>query len=178
MPEGWAWARLGEICDKLVDGDHNPPKGINHKTEYLMISSRNVNHNQIEDLENVKYLTKDIFEIENKRTKVKAGDILFTSVGSLGRSCIFKGDKKICFQRSVSVLHTQIYNLWLKYFFDSNYYQNYINENATGTAQMGFYLQQMSGSMIAIPPISEQKRIVAKIEELFEQLDQIQSNLI
>ena len=43
---------------------------------------------------------------------------------------------------------------------------------------MGFYLQEMAESFIAIPPISEQKRIVAKIEEIFNALDDIQKNLV
>ncbi|WP_295058244.1 restriction endonuclease subunit S, partial [uncultured Fibrobacter sp.] len=126
IPENWAWCRLGNICDKLIDGDHNPPKGLDYTTEYMMLSSRNINDNGIVDLENVRYLSKDTFEEENLRTKLEKGDILFTSVGSLGRSCVFSGDGKYCFQRSVSVIHTNIYNKYLKYFFDSNYYQKYI----------------------------------------------------
>ncbi|WP_255818479.1 restriction endonuclease subunit S [Treponema putidum] len=178
LPENWQWTKLGRICDKLVDGDHNPPKGIEEKTEYIMISSRNINHNTVEDLENVRYLTKEMFEVENLRTNAAAGDILFTSVGSLGRSCIYDGSMNICFQRSVSILNTKVYNKYVKFFFDSNFYQNYVAEHATGTAQMGFYLQEMAESFIAIPPISEQKRIVAKIEEIFNALDDIQRNLV
>ncbi|MGN0725541.1 MAG: restriction endonuclease subunit S [Treponema sp.] len=178
IPENWQWTRLGRICTKLVDGDHNPPKGTEEKTDYIMASSRNINHNTVEDLENVRYLTKEMFEIENQRTKATEGDIFFTSVGTLGRSCIYDGSLNICFQRSVSILNTQIDNNYLKYFFDSNFYQDYVVEHATGTAQLGFYLQEMSESYIAIPPISEQKRIVSKIEEMFERLDQIQNNLI
>ena len=178
IPENWQWTKLGRICTKLVDGDHNPPKGIEEKTDYIMASSRNINHNTVEDLENVRYLTKEMFEIENQRTKATKGDIFFTSVGTLGRSCIYDGSLNICFQRSVSILNTQIDKNYLKYFFDSNFYQDYVVEHATGTAQLGFYLQEMSESYIAIPPISEQKRIVSKIEELFERLDQIQNNLI
>ena len=178
IPENWVWCRLGNICDKLIDGDHNPPKGLNCTTEYIMLSSRNINDNDIVDLENVRYLSKDMFEEENLRTKLEKGDILFTSVGSLGRSCVFSGDGKYCFQRSVSVIHTNIYNKYLKYFFDSNYYQKYIVENATGTAQLGFYLEQMRKSFIAIPPLNEQSRIVAKIEELFSTLDQMERNLV
>ena len=178
IPENWQWTKLGRICTKLVDGDHNPPKGIEEKTDYIMASSRNINHNTVEDLENVRYLTKEMFEIENQRTKATEGDIFFTSVGTLGRSCIYDGSLNICFQRSVSILNTQIDKNYLKYFFDSNFYQDYAVEHATGTAQLGFYLQEMSESYIAIPPISEQKRIVSKIEEMFERLDQIQSNLI
>ncbi|MGI5079420.1 restriction endonuclease subunit S [Treponema denticola] len=178
LPENWQWTKLGRICDKLVDGDHNPPKGIEEKTEYIMVSSRNINRNTVENLENVRYLTKEMFEAENLRTNATAGDILFTSVGSLGRSCIYDGSMNICFQRSVSILNTKVYNKYVKFFFDSNFYQNYVAEHATGTAQMGFYLQEMAGSFIAIPPISEQKRIVAKIEEIFNTLDDIQRNLI
>ena len=178
LPENWQWTKLGRICDKLVDGDHNPPKGIEEKTEYIMVSSRNINHNTVEDLENVRYLTKEMFDTENLRTNATAGDILFTSVGSLGRSCIYDGRMNICFQRSVSILNTKVYNKYVKFFFDSNFYQNYVAEHATGTAQMGFYLQEMAESFIAIPPISEQKRIVAKIEEIFNALDDIQKNLV
>lgn len=43
---------------------------------------------------------------------------------------------------------------------------------------MGFYLKEMANSPIAIPPIDEQTRIVAKITDLFLQLEQIQNNLI
>ena len=178
IPENWCWCRLGDICNKLIDGDHNPPKGLDYVTKYMMLSSRNINDNDIVDLENVRYLSKEMFEEENQRTKLEEGDILFTSVGSLGRSCVFSGDGKYCFQRSVSVIHTNIYNKYLKYFFDSNYYQKYIVENATGTAQLGFYLEQMRKSFIAIPPLNEQFRIVAKIEELFSTLDQMERNLV
>jgi type I restriction enzyme S subunit len=177
VPENWCWCRLGDICNKLIDGDHNPPKGLDYVTKYMMLSSRNINDNDIVDLENVRYLSKEMFEEENQRTKLEEGDILFTSVGSLGRSCIFSGDGKYCFQRSVSLIHTNIYNKYLKYFFDSNYYQKYIVENATGTAQMGFYLEQMRKSFIAIPPLAEQSRIVAKIEELFAELDLVLQNV-
>ena len=176
IPANWEWVQLKNICDKLVDGDHNPPKGFPEKTEYLMLSSRNINENSIVDLENVRYLTKDTFEEENKRTRLQKGDILFTSVGSLGRSCVYSGNGNYCFQRSVSVIHTKIFNKYLKYFFDSSYYQKLIVENATGTAQLGFYLEQMSKSTIAIPPLTEQQRIVAKIEEAFAEIDAIEKN--
>ena len=178
LPENWQWTKLGRICDKLVDGNHNPPKGIEEKTEYIMVSSRNINHNTVKDLENVRYLTKEMFDAENLRTNATAGDILFTSVGSLGRSCIYDGRMNICFQRSVSILNTTVYNKYVKFFFDSNFYQNYVAKHATGTAQMGFYLQEMAESFIAIPPISEQKRIVTKVEEIFNALDDIQSYLV
>lgn len=172
IPESWEWVRLEDICTKLVDGDHNPPKGVDEKTDYIMASSTNINNNTIVDIEKVRYLTQDIFEKENGRTQATDGDIFFTSVGTLGRSCVYKGGYNICFQRSVSVIRTLILNYYLKYTFDSAYFQYKIIREATGTAQKGFYLKQLAMSLIPIPPLEEQHRIVAKIEEILPYIDQ------
>ena len=166
IPDSWEWVRLVNICTKIVDGDHNPPKGEINKTNYIMASSTNINNGTIVDIEKVRYLSKEIFEKENQRTDAQVGDIFFTSVGSIGRSCIYLGGYNICFQRSVSVLKTLIYNYYLKYYFDSPYFQQKIIKDATGTAQKGFYLNQLSKSLIPVPPLEEQKRIVEKIQTL------------
>lgn len=166
IPESWEWVRLSDVCTKMVDGDHNPSRGVDICTEYIMASSININNNTIVELEKVRYLTKEVFEKENERTKVAEGDIFFTSVGTLGRSCVYRGGYNICFQRSVSVICTLLFNYYLKYLFDSAYFQYKIKREATGTAQKGFYLNQLAVSLVPVPPLAEQKRIVAKIEEL------------
>ena len=166
IPNTWEWVRLISVCTKLVDGDHNPPKGELEKSQFIMASSTNINNDTLVELEKVRYLSEDVFRKENERTRASAGDILFTSVGSLGRSCIFDGSVNICFQRSVSVLSTMLFNQYLKYFFDSGYFQQKIVKEATGTAQKGFYLNQLAVSLIPVPPLAEQRRIVAKIEQI------------
>ena len=165
IPESWEWVRLESICTKLVDGDHNPPKGCSYETAYVMVSSTNINDDCIVELEKVRYLEKNIFDKENERTNAATGDIFFTSVGSLGRSCVYEGGLNICFQRSVSVIHTLIFNYYLKYCLDSAYIQQKIIREATGTAQKGFYLNQLALLLIPIPPIEEQHRIVSKYLE-------------
>ncbi|WP_296023580.1 restriction endonuclease subunit S [uncultured Treponema sp.] len=172
IPESWCWCRLGEICTKLVDGDHNPPAGLQEKTEYLMLSSRNINDDKLVDLDLVRYLSKEVFEKENERTKAEKGDIFFTSVGTLGRSCIFDGSINVSFQRSVSIIKTEIFNYYLKYCLDSGYVQNFVVKNATGTAQKGFYLNQLAELIIPLPPLSEQKRIVAAIEKFMPLIEE------
>lgn len=173
IPEKWCWCRLGEICTKLVDGDHNPPAGLQEKTEYLMLSSRNINNDKLVDLDLVRYLSKEVFEKENERTKAEKDDIFFTSVGTLGRSCIFDGSLNVSFQRSVSIIRTEIFNYYLKYWLDSGYVQNYVVKNATGTAQKGFYLNQLTEVLIPLPPLAEQKRIVDAIENMLPLCEKI-----
>ena len=126
LPRGWEWVRLSTICTKLIDGNHNPPKGSLNKTPYIMASSTNINNSKVIELENVRYLSESVFKKENKRTNVQIGDIFFTSVGSLGRSCVYSGGLNICFQRSVSVISTLIFNYYLKYFFDCKYFKKKI----------------------------------------------------
>lgn len=171
IPESWKWARLRDICTKIVDGDHNPPLGVNRKTEYWMLSAQNINNDDVVELDQMRYLEKDVFEKVNERTKVQIGDIFLTIVGTLGRSCVYTGGRNICFQRSVSVITTLAFNYYLKYIFDSGYIQQFMVVNATGTAQKGFYLKQLESMVIPVPPLAEQKRIVAKIEELLPYID-------
>lgn len=177
LPQGWEWVKLGEICLKIVDGDHNPPSGHPVKTNYLMLSASNINYDKIVDLDKVRYLTKETFDEENKRTNLHVNDILFTIVGTLGRSCIYDGNLNICFQRSVSVLTTLIYNKYLKIVLDSPYIQSFMQKNATGTAQKGFYLNQVSNLIIPLPPFAEQQRIVTKVEELMQIADKLEDNI-
>jgi len=160
IPNSWEWVRLKSICTKLVDGDHNPPKGETFETQYIMASSTNINNNRLVELNKVRYLSKEVFEQENLRTNATTGDLFFTSVGSLGRSCVYEGGYNVCFQRSVSVITTLIYNYYLKLVFDSAYFQNKAIKEATGTAQKGFYLNQLAEMLIPVPPMSEQQRIV------------------
>jgi len=171
VPEGWEWCDLKTICRRIVDGDHNPPNGLKNISPYIMASSKNISGDDLTNLNDVRYLSYEDFIKADSRTKVSIGDILFTSVGSIGRSCVIKKRINITFQRSVTIIDTVIKNEYVKYFFDSPYFQNHVISNAKGTAQKGFYLNQMEESLVAIPPIAEQNRIVESIKRLYSVLD-------
>ena len=89
---------------------------------------------------------------------------------------MYKGGYNICFQRSVSVLHTMIFNHYLKTVFDSAFFQNKVNSESTGTAQKGFYLNQLSECLIPVPPIAEQRRIYDKLLEILPCISTINSS--
>ena len=177
VPNNWIWCHLKNICAKIVDGDHNPPAGAKGKTSYMMLSSKNINNDSLVDIDNCRFLTFEDWVICNSRTKLTKGDILLTTVATLGRSCVYDSEIPFCFQRSVTVITTMINNYFLKFLFDSPYYQSLMNDSAKGTAQKGFYLNQLEQSLIPVPPMSEQLRIVSKINELFSQLDMIEKSL-
>ena len=177
IPESWKWVRLKSIASKIVDGDHNPPSGLSSDSGYYMLSSKNIDNDNIVARDDARFLSFEDWKKCNDRTNLKKGDILLTTVATLGRSCVYEDNVPYCFQRSVSIIHTFIFNYFLKYCFDSPYYQSLIDDKATGTAQRGFYLYQLEESIIPVPPFAEQHRIVTKIKELLAVLDSIKESL-
>lgn len=173
LPQNWKWVKLKDICNKIVDGDHNPAPGETFSTKYLMLSAININNNKLNIETNVRYLSKDNFEKVNKRTKVSKGDVLLSIVGTIGRSCIYDINANITFQRSVAILTTTIYNKYLKYYFDSPYVQKHMSDGSSGAVQQGFYLRQLSKMPVPLPSIEEQKKIVDKIEKIFDLIDKL-----
>ncbi|MCT4707061.1 restriction endonuclease subunit S [Enterobacteriaceae bacterium H16N7] len=172
LPVGWEWKKLGNICSKLTDGSHNPPK--NNGSGYPMLSSQNIQNGLIDFDNPSRYVCEDDFIKENGRTLVKKDDILLTIVGSLGRSAVVNDNTKFALQRSVAVLTTGLYSSYLSDYFKSMTAQLYFIENGKGTAQKGIYLGQLSQMLVPVPSLAEQKRIVHKIQELMSLCDQLE----
>lgn len=83
-------ARLGDICIQITDGSHNPPASVG-ESKYLMLSSKNIDDDCI-TLNDPRYLSKDDFDTENKRTNIEPDDLLMTIVGTIGRVAIAQKD--------------------------------------------------------------------------------------
>ena len=162
----WKVKNLGEICDKITDGSHNPPKGVSH-SNFLMLSSKNVT-NQGVTFDNPRFLTKEQFETENKRTSVRKGDIFLVIVGAgIGKCCIYKEDFPITLQRSVAVIKPKkevINSSFLNHFLVLSHIV--ICNEAKGAAQKGIYLNQLFNVRTIIPPLTLQQEFAAKIEEI------------
>ena len=161
-------AKLGDICTKITDGSHNPPAGIG-KSEYLMLSSKNIEDNNITYIE-PRYLRKEDFENENRRTQVAAGDLLLTIVGTVGRVAVVKeGMNNICLQRSVAVLkpnHEIVDSRFLMYQIQGM--RKLIEAESRGVAQKGIYLSQVEQLPVTLPDLATQRQIAATLDKVTE----------
>lgn len=176
MKNGWEIKTLKDLCESIRDGSHNPPKGIS-SSEYLMLSSQNVQNGYLE-MDKVRYLSESDFIAEDSRTKAKKGDVLLTIVGTIGRTCVLDGNEgKITFQRSVAILSPKagVDSRFLMYGLMS--LNDYLNNEATGAAQKGIYLKQLSRISLSIPPLSEQQRIVAILDTEFAKIEALKANV-
>lgn len=172
---GWNMEKLSSICVSISDGSHNPPKG-GEKSDYLMLSSKNIKDGVL-SLEEPRYLSKDEFSLENKRTNVKKGDILLTIVGTIGRCCLFDSSKNIVFQRSVAILkpNDTTNNLFLMY--QMIMLRMVFENEAKGVAQKGIYLRQLGNIMVIVPPKGLQDSFAKKIQSIESQKESINRSI-
>ncbi len=167
LPSGWTTASIGEICERLVDGSHNPPAvsvgGL------PMLSAKNIDDDAI-SLENVRSIDAASFATEDARSRVRAGKVLLTIVGTIGRTAVVnENHPPFCLQRSVAVLSPRSHlPRFLMRALQSPAVQQTLNENAKGTAQKGIYLGALGMVELPVPPFNEQRRIVEKIDAIFD----------
>lgn len=165
----WQVQKLKDITSKITDGSHNPPKGLDF-SNYLMFSSKNINNDSI-TFDSPRFLSKENYELENKRTQVALGDVLLTIVGTIGRCAVVEdAELKITLQRSVSVIKPKpiINSRFLMYFLQS--INKLLNERARGVAQKGIYLETLRELNISFPDIKNQILIVARLDKIAEQI--------
>ena len=157
-------ARLGDICYKITDGSHNPPSGVPY-SEFLMLSSKNIYDDCI-TYDDPRYLCREDFESENKRTQIEAGDILLTIVGTVGRVAVVpEKAKSICLQRSVAVIKPRtdiVLPRFLMYQIQNM--KDILEKEAKGVAQKGIYLKQVESLSVGIFEYDIQKKIVYQLD--------------
>ena len=159
---------LGDVIIKITDGSHNPPKGVDERTEYVMLSSQNIIEDRI-NYNNVRYLSREDFERENKRTYLEKGDVLLTIVGTIGRTAIIDNEKNITLQRSVAVIkpREKIKSKYLVTSLKSDSVIKQLNKGSKGVAQKGIYLNDLKKIVISVPPLSLQNQF----SEIVKQID-------
>ena len=176
-PPAWEQRHLRDFVTKLVDGSHNPP--AKQEAGHPMLSARNVEQGRIV-FEGFRFISNEAFVIENARTRIAPGDVLLTIVGTIGRSAVVpEGIGPFALQRSVAVLAPKpdLLPKFLSYQLQSPRIQRHFEANARGTAQKGVYLKTLGETPIVVPPLGEQRDLVAEIEKQFSRLDEAVASL-
>ena len=172
IPDNWCWAYLSTILSKLTDGSHNPPP--NTGKGFPVISAKNIKDGRI-TFDNVDRFTDEAgFVKENARTNIQENDVLMGIIGgSIGNVALYNHSEKVIAQRSIAILRFMIDIEYGIAVLKSPLVQNKLQLEASGSAQGGVYLGTLSKILIPIPPLDEQKRIVAKIEEIMPYINTI-----
>ena len=173
IPESWKWVRVGGLFS------HNTGKAMNSSAKKVdkpgtirkFITTSNVYWNAL-DLESVKEMFFSDDELE--RCTITKGDLLMCEGGAYyGRTAIWNYDYDICFQNHVHRLRPYLKLDLLYFYYVFYFYRNTGMMQSKGTAMPGLSSTALHEMIVPLPPYEEQKRIVAKIEELLPYCEQL-----
>ena len=171
IPEAWVWCYVGELFF------HNTGKAMNSSAKESnkdgeirkFITTSNVYWNSFDFSE-----VKEMFfsNEELLRCTATKNDILICEGGAYyGRTAIWKYDYDICFQNHIHRLRPYLPLIEEFYYYIFRFYRENGFIKSKGTAMPGLSSIALHQLIIPLPPLAEQKRIVAKIEELLPYID-------
>lgn len=173
LPNSWCWTTLGNIFQ------HNTGKALNKSTKqegellpYITTSNVYWNRFELKDVRQMYFKEKEI-----EKCTVRKGDLLICEGGDIGRSAIWSYDYNICIQNHIHRLRPK-FDVSVKfYYYVMMLYKRQNSIEGKGIGMLGLSSGLLDKIMFPLPPLAEQHRIVAKIEQLFSQLDEIESSL-
>jgi type I restriction enzyme S subunit len=170
--EGWTNEALENVCYEITDGSHFSPK--TQDSGYPYITVRDIDKDQI-DFENCKFIGKsDFSSLLKNGCKPNKGDILFSKDGTVGKVALVNQERDFVILSSLAILRPDnrlIDSTFLKYVLKSSRFLNEAVGKKTGVAIRRIILRNLKAIHIPVPPLLEQKRIVAILDEAFEGID-------
>lgn len=173
IPESWKWVQWGEIVN-IVSARRV------HQSDWKMEGIPFYRAREIAKLatdgyvENELFISQELYEEFSKSGVPKEGDLMVTAVGTLGKTYIVK-DKDHFYYKDASVIcfenYAHVCPEYLKYLMESELMKSQIRSNSGGTTVATLTMVRMVEYLMPLPPLAEQKRIAAQIEQLLPYLD-------
>ena len=166
IPESWKWVRIGSLLHKLVDGTHRTPKYTTSGIPF--VSVRNMSNGTL-SLEDTKFISEDEHRELWNRCNPQRGDILLSKVGTTGVPAKVETDTEFSLFVSVALLkfNNDLLDInFLIYSILAPDFQKQCKEHTRGVGNKNWVIIDIANTMMPLPPLAEQKRIVAKLEEI------------
>ena len=165
IPENWCWCRFGDIFQHNTGKTQNSSVETKNGELRKFITTSNLYWNEF-DFTKVKEML--FSENELQRCTVTKGDLLICEGGEYGRAAIWTYDYDVCFQNHVhrarSIKENSIYVEF--YYYLIFLYKNIGFIEGRGVGIKSLSTENLHQIIIPLPPLEEQKRIVASIEKL------------
>ena len=165
IPNNWIWTRIGYLFAHNNGKQLNKSNSVGTLMEYITTSNLYWDGFKIENLKSMPFENQEI-----ERYQAIKGDLLVCEGGDIGRSCIWINDYPIMLQNHIHKLRSYS-QLCIKYFFYIFYlYKNVGLIGGKGIGIQGFSAKALHNTIVPLPPLKEQERIVEKIDDLLDQI--------
>lgn len=175
IPDNWIWTKLSEIVD--VKGGKRIPKGQEFsktKTKNIYLRVTDFKNRGIY-LENLKYISDEVAE-KIKNYRITSKDIYLSIAGTIGKVGIIPKEVENSFLTENACKLVNISNMEQKYLLnllETSLIKKEIKNSITSSGQPKLAIFRIGNFPIPLPPLEEQKRIVEKLDSLFEKTQKI-----
>lgn len=174
MPEGWKEVKFRDVCENITDGVHNTvvddPNG-----EYLLLSCKNIKGGILTIASSERKINKETFERLRKRTKLAKGDILLSSVGTVGEMYLLnETPNNYEFQRSVAIIKPNTTLISPAFLYESMLSQkDKIIHSAHGAVQQCIFISDVGDFTTILPTLDVIEKFTNIVQPM---LDTITAN--
>ncbi|MCR4303636.1 MAG: restriction endonuclease subunit S [Gallionella sp.] len=169
----WRQHSLGELCSLITDGKHGDCCN-EAGSGYYFLSVKDVFGGRLV-YDNGRQITEVDFLETHRRTNLRAGDILFTNTGTIGRMAIAPDDPRTMrttFQKSVAILKPKKEIVLPRFLYYVLQFDNArLSDFAAGTTQKNLLLKDLRAFSVQIPPLAEQKAIAHILGTLDDKIE-------
>ena len=179
LPRGWTLSTLGSVALKITDGAHQTPTYVGSGVPFVSVKDFSAGRL---DLSNTRFITENEHSLLCKRCDPKRGDILIGRIGTLGRAVLVDTDDEFSLFVSVGLIrfsHENIAPRFLRTLLNSPLVEGEFDriKIGGGTHTNKLNLGDLQTVALPIPPLAEQHRIVAKVDELMALCNQLKASL-
>jgi len=164
IPASWEWVRLGNLCKIVGDGLHGTPE-YDINGDYYFINGNNLDGFSIKITERTQRVNKSQYELYKK--DLTPNTLLYSINGTIGNIAYYNNEKVILGKSAAYfTLLNGVLREYLAVILRSNSTRLYFKEKLTQTTIVNLPLSALRSLPFPLPPLAEQQRIVARIEEL------------
>lgn len=178
IPSNWVWERLSNVS--LIQEGPGIRKHQYSENGIQFLTVTNILDGSLDMMKSQKYISFQEFEEKYSHFLINKGDIVSSCSGATwGKTALFNIDDKIML--NTSTLRLRFFNdladnKYLYYLTKSDFFKNQLKIHQTGQQpNYGFFHYSLIA--IPIPPLEEQKTIVAKLDQAFAAIDQAKANI-
>lgn len=174
IPENWEWVRCSDVFNvRSASRIHKTdwkPTGIPflRGRELVQLSKRGSFDAEI-------FIDEELYEKFKEKTGIPLkDDLLISAVGTIGKVYIVKESDKFYYKDAYILClenYGNLFSKYIRYMLESVFLQNQIRKDAMATTVAQLTISKAKSLVMPLPPLEEQKRIVAKIEELMPYVD-------
>ena len=166
IPESWKWVRLSNIAESIVDCPHSTPKYLDMETEYCTIDTNCIDEKG--DITKWRYVDADTYTARIARLTPQKDDIVYTREGSICRAAILPEDPKVCLGQRVMLIRSAngVFPQFIRRLLMSPMVIRKLTEQQKGIGAKHVNVSDVCNLILPLPPLAEQERIVAKLEEI------------